>query len=601
MHKRIKNLLILTLVAVLLLSTGCSNASTSGGQDVISNVTFSYWIPRGEEEYYPDYADNPSINYITNYKTFEYENGQFTIDFEFITPVTGSERDNFNTLLATGDYADVMDMSFFNGSVVELYEEGVILDLTEYVEKYMPNYRAWLDANPDYARTSTNIVNGETKYLQLYNYRDDLLAEYWGGYVYRRDWIVKYGKNPTDGSAFSGEFTEMNPDGTPNQESWTDNVIFPSGGVHPIYISDWEWMFEIFTVAMEDLGITDGYSMSLYYPGYLEQGDLVSAFGGGGSHWYLDKSGEFKFGATEDDFRIYLQAMNTWYNNGWIDKAFTEHSTDMFFMIDSAKVRQGKVGLWYGMQSAFMNSLDTGEDYTDGIITFAARQPMNDIYGGQKQQNVEPYTFFAPVSKEGSPICITSQAAEKDLAALFTWMDYMYSEEGTFLKFVGLSKEQYEECKDPFYTKLGLTEGAYYMVDTEEGPMWEYVEQIQNDSGSLRSSSSCLMAFGGSPDNWIAYRNQPVSGAMVNEWAAYTCTAHLPNSFVSQMSPEDTKTFTKIQTQIREFMVRNVPLFITGEKDPFSDDGWNAFVNALKKYSPDTNTKIYQNLYMRFE
>ena len=59
-------------------------------------------------------------------------------------------------------------------------------------------------------------------------------------------------------------------------------MVFPSGGDEPIYISDWEWMFDIFAKAMDDLGITDGYCYAPYYLGYLETGDLSSGFGGGG-------------------------------------------------------------------------------------------------------------------------------------------------------------------------------------------------------------------------------------------------------------------------------------------------------------------------------
>ena len=51
-------------------------------------------------------------------------------------------------------------------------------------------------------------------------------------------------------------------------------------GTCPVYISDWEWMFDIFTKAQADLGITDGYCLSVYYKGYNEDGSLFSSFGG---------------------------------------------------------------------------------------------------------------------------------------------------------------------------------------------------------------------------------------------------------------------------------------------------------------------------------
>ena len=72
--------------------------------------------------------------------------------------------------------------------------------------------------------------------------------------MYRRDWLVNYGTNPQTGEAFSGEWKDG---------EWTDNVVFPSGGTDPVYISDWEWMFDIFETALQMQGMTDGYVMQL--------------------------------------------------------------------------------------------------------------------------------------------------------------------------------------------------------------------------------------------------------------------------------------------------------------------------------------------------
>lgn len=68
--------------------------------------------------------------------------------------------------------------------------------------------------------------------------------------MYRRDWIVKYGKHPQTGQAFTGGYTDPN-----DVDSWTDDVVFPSGGTDPVYISDWEWMFGSFTEAMAASGL----------------------------------------------------------------------------------------------------------------------------------------------------------------------------------------------------------------------------------------------------------------------------------------------------------------------------------------------------------
>ncbi|MDF1515187.1 MAG: hypothetical protein P1S60_15365, partial [Anaerolineae bacterium] len=70
----------------------------------------------------------------------------------------------------------------------------------------------------------------------------------------------------------------------------------------------------------------------------------------------------------------------------------------------------------------------------------------------------------------------------------------------------------------------------------------------------------------------------------------------LPGSFTGQLSAEDSKTLSKVNANISEFMAKYVPGFIQGLKDPYNDEDWNAFVNALNKYGPDTVTVMFQEL-----
>ena len=594
MAMKMRRLLSMALAVVLLLSCGllaaCGSDDNSGGGG--TGTSFTYWISRGEDaSFYETYQDNPTVQYSLKHAFDAYEGGDPGLEVEFWQPITGSETDNFNTLLGTGEYADILDMAVFSGSVIDLYNDGIAMDLTYYVENYMPNYLAYLEAHPEVAITATNLVDGERKYLQLYNY--STAPSNWGGYSYRRDWIIKYGVNPIDGSAFSGDYAETNADGTPNKESWADNVVFPSGETSPVYISDWEWMLGIFATAIEDLGITDGYCMSLYYPGFTGTGDLACAFGGGNPVWYIDESGQITFGGDGEDFRVYLQAMSTWYQNGWIDKAFPEHASDLFYRIDDAKVRQGKVGLWYGTESLLLGRLDDGEGLTDGIMVYTARQPINDIYGGPDQQNTIPYTMFQN-SLESTSVIITDKAKDKDLKALFTWLDYLYGVEGGMLRTFGFSKGQYEETQDTFYTREGLTEGAYYAIETDEGTKYDFVEKV-NDGGTLVNAVRALRVVGLQMTDEQVFSN-PYIDALMKEWVYYDATGQIPMSFTGQLSPEDGKAYSKNYTNVVEFMNKNVPPFIQGAKDPFSDTDWDAFVSALGKYGPDSATQILQAL-----
>ena len=588
--KKLKKIIILLVCISMIFSiTGCSsNSGKKGNNSASEDTTYSWWIYCGETIGYSDYKDNPVVNYLLT-KTWGPENKKMDIDF--LLPVGGSEKDNCVTLVATGEYPDLMEMTVYPDSVASLYNEGIALDITEYVKQYMPNYLAFLDAHPDLKATAMNVVDGEKKYLGLYKYSDSV-PDMWGGYMYRRDWIVKYGKNPTDGSAFSGAYTETNTDGTPNPDTWEDNVIFPSGDPDPVYISDWEWMLDIFQTAIEDQGITDGYCMSLPYGGFNATGDLVGGFGGGG-WWNKNPNGKIEYGPSSDSFRTYLQCMNTWYKNGWIDTAFPEHTADSFYTIDSTKIRSGKVGLWYGYIDEFGGRLDTGEEYLDGIAVANASQPINDIYGTAEQRNVTPYVMYQD-STESFMTIVTNKALEKDIPTLFTFLDYLYSKEGSIMRTFGLSKEQYQETQDEFYTTYGLTDGAY--IQNEDGT-YQSVDTILYDSAGLSSAAALNRVTGLSmvKDKVTPYTE--VKRHNLDLWTMYESTGAFKNSFISQLTEEDSKTKSKIETNCLEFCYKNLPSFIQGKQDPYSDDAWNSYLKALNKYGPDTVTQIYQTLY----
>jgi hypothetical protein len=594
-----KKMILLTVCIIFMLPLTACGGNKSNSNTALPGVPadrqYTFWLRVGDE-HYTDYAENPGVEYL---KTLSYgtdANGNpKKIDMSFTIPVPGSEADNFNTLIATGQYMDVMDLSAYSGTALDLYNNGIAIDITDYVKKYMPNYTAFLDAHPDLKATATNVIDGEKRYIQLISYLDSV-GYMWGGYQYRRDWIVKYGVNPVDGSAFSGAYTAFNPDGTPNPDSWVDNVVFPSGGSDPVYISDWEWMLGIFKTAIKALNISDGYPMSLYYPGYIETGDLVCAFGGGDATWYKNADNQIVYGATSDDFRTYLQAMNTWYQNGWIDTAFPEHTSDQFFSIDNTKIFSGKVGLWYGLLSSLGGRLAKSDDpYLNGFVSYTAAQPINDIYGSDAQKNKTPFAMYQQ-GQEGVKFIITTAAKDKDLEILFTFLDYMYSKEGAVIRTFGLSKEQYDVTHNAFMTENGFTEGAYKVVVDPDGVTRYQVYQdildrgLENavkpgrlfamDLNSLKSKSGYLKGYQSSLDRWTQYTN----------------TGWLSGSFTGQLSADDSKTYTKVNTNVVEFLTKNVPSFIKGTKNPFSDEDWNAFVNALNKYGPDKVTVIFQEL-----
>jgi hypothetical protein len=135
---------------------------------------------------------------------------------------------------------------------------------------------------------------------------------------------------------------------------------------------------------------------------------------------------------------------------------------------------------------------------------------------------------------------------------------------------MGLSKDQYEETKNEVYTKNGLTDGAYYWLETDEGRKWQYNQRIIEDGGTLQNAVKAVRVFGFNAGDWAG--RDPLVQDLINQWDLYKATGRLPQSFVSQLSAEDAKEFSKIETQVREFLSKKGSWFYSSDKDPFNDD-----------------------------
>lgn len=619
-----KRLLTILLVLVMLLGlTACSSnnaATTSGGStetaemavpaDSISEVEnaeiagskdqsaesvnatsdpnpwhITWWIPRGEDtSYYMQYEENPVIQYIEHTYTF---NGH-AIDIDFDTAPPGSESDDFNLQISTGDYCGVIDMGMATMKPAEMLEEKLIWDLTDLIPEHMPNFMAYMNEHPEMWDYMYTYINGEPRLLYLRGFKSapDYMFE---GYLYRRDWIVKYGTNPTTGEPFTGGYADSE-----DVNSWTDDVVFPSGGSDPIYISDWEWMFEIFTKAMGAEGITDGYCFAPYYSGYLVPGDLYSSFGGGAPDWYFNAdTGSFEYGVLNDNMRAYLQCLNTWYQKGWIDRRFDEHTSDMFFAIDTPSVFGGKVGLWQGRQSTTGAQIAGEDELTKGIMAFGCAQPINDMYGSEAQQNKAPNHYFQ-YSKADSYVVLTNKLSQDEVIAVMEFADLLFdpSLDMRYLVQSGLNKEQYEAVKPELYTRLGLTEGAYDIVDEKIVPR---ISTTATEWTAIRLARVPTML---NRVELLDYGFDKYTMQAVTAWSQYPVIDSVPATVLSAVTTEDSQTISRVSSTITQFLSSTLPAMIKGEGyDIWDDQGWSSFQDACVKRRCNTVTEIYQSIY----
>lgn len=563
--------------------TGCG---TGGAKEADEDHTYTMWLYNAQDaSYYADFAENPAMQYLTS-KTWGENEDKISIEFQ--VPPAGSQQNNYETMIATGDYPTVLQ-AVVADSPVNMYEAEMIIDLTDLVKEYMPNYYEVIQTNEAARNNAVHNIDGEDKILTITTVNEGY-PYYAFGMEYRRDWIVKYGRNPQTGEVFTGGYTDEK-----DVDSWVDDVVFPSGETDPVYISDWEWMFEIFTEAMKAEGITDGYCISMYYPGFTWSGGLVSGFGEGIPSWYKGSDGKVRFGGDTDQMRAYLECLNHWYEKGWLDQDFNERTSDIFYAIDDTNKRLGKVAMWMGAEGELGGRLDMHDGgHTEGIYVAGCALPVNDIYGPDECRNVEPWSVMAASSLAGNNYYIMDGAQDKDLGPLLSMFDYLYSDEGAVLKSLGASTDQLKEAgiSTGFYEQYGLTEGPYTV--NSDGT-YSKVDTVKNDAGGLLQAVSLdvlpgkqlvdsidegyAVTFEHSKDLWIKYLNH---GQIMGS-AAF-----------NSMTSEDTKTVSAVQTKLVDYMQLHAYEFIKGTSDIHNDDEWATWQTLLKKMNYEKCLGIIQ-------
>ncbi len=624
-----KKAVALGCIAALAVSglAGCGSKKSAGGKD-----DFQWWIFTDDSQgrFYSSYEENPTVQFI-NQQYWDTENGGIgdketgtKLNFSFITPVTGSEQDNFNTMIGTGEYPEIIDIAVSPDNAETLYENGVLMDITEYVEKYMPNYRSYIEAHPEVKPFVTvEDEEGKSHYYALYGLRAGM-AEPWEGSCYRRDWIVKYA-TPTEyvwdwDSAYVKEngHPQVTPlskaQSTGNLDGWkkntvtsftssegadpdndyTDNVIFPSGTSDPLTISDWEWMFEAFTKAIEARGWTEdsnAYCTTITYAGALQTGDLVSSFGGGNGNIY-NKDGTVTNDGTSENFKTYVEAMENWYEKGWLDQAFSTRS-DIFYDINSVGVNQGKTGLWCGYSSVLGSALRATcadpEDAKDYYV-MGCSLPINDVYGSADQMYQEPDTMFQE-SNISTATGITTKAEDKDLEALFTFLDWTYSEEGGVTMQIGLSPEQYKSVElDPDLLAENNLSSAYTASTDEQGRR-VYTNTVAGSAqlcGALTAKRMATALMPGNTDTTVLDTgNAKVVKESFEKWSAYKNTGSV-SDYTKLFNSKETSTYGEFNTQMTDYIAQNLPGVIQGKMS------WEDYEKGYKAIDGTEVIKIFQ-------
>lgn len=373
--KALKKIVAIAILAAMSVSmfAGCG-----GNEDVVvddGSAKLTYWAPNNASKYVSNYDEVYSFQKIQE---------NLGIDIEFIHPSASTGNEQFNIMIASGEYTDLIYApnwgSLYNGGLSQALKDNVIVDLTPYYEDgKLPNFKKAVQKHPG-LETDYKTVEGQILFVDAIRSDEAMNASL--GLIIRKDWLDKLGlsvpENITDWYNMLVAFKDKDPNGNGQKDE-----------------------------------IPYGDHKSQFF------GNFAAAFGT--KRAYYKKDGKIVYGSVQPEYKEYLVEMNKWYNEGLMESEFAAIAKTNL----DANVLNDKVGSFVGYVGSYMgNYLNARKG--DGSTFDLVAAPWPKTKDGRK---------FAPTDITGNAgtggLVLTTACKKPDLAIKF--MDYMYSDEATEL------------------------------------------------------------------------------------------------------------------------------------------------------------------------
>src|SRR5215831_3059914 len=153
----------------------------------LATTSFTYWtVLNGNVA-----ATLKSYNDMLCYQETEKKTGVH-IDFQHISDAGAQNTEQFNLLVASGQYTDMIEWDWLNaaGGPSKYIKDNVIIKLNDLVDKNAPNLKKILDANPAWRK---EVVTDDGTLYCFPFLRGDIALKVFQGPIVRKDWLDKLG------------------------------------------------------------------------------------------------------------------------------------------------------------------------------------------------------------------------------------------------------------------------------------------------------------------------------------------------------------------------------------------------------------------------
>jgi putative aldouronate transport system substrate-binding protein len=442
MKKRILAvLLVLFAVSALFAGGRQAGGGTSGGgaattplgsYPLTTAATLNYWLGLNTNvsPNYSNLGDTPFA------KGLQERTG---VKINYLHPPTGSNaaQEQLNLMIAAGeDLPDVIEWNWvttYPGGPQKAIDDGVILNLNDVIDRYAPNLKAYLQANPNYDRM-VKTDDGNYYVFPFIRGHDKLL--YSQGLMIRKDWLDELGLQPPttidEWHTVLTAFKTRKNVPAPFTQVWTNNGR----------------MF------VESFGILKGF--------YVGAND-----------------GQIHFGQIEPGYRDWMATMAQWYREGLIDPDIASIQTSQ----QNQKMTSGQAGATVASVGSGMGTWTNSVRPTNPKYEIMALGSPDRVRG-QKRVYGMPNQ---PYSGQDSA-AITAKSKNVELAARY--LDWGYTQAGHLYYNFGIEGESYTMVNGkPIYTPQIMNDPkgwplsqsmSAYVRSTGAGPFVQnegYIEQ----------------------------------------------------------------------------------------------------------------------------
>ena len=458
------------------------------------------------------------------------------ISFEFDTPASEVLEEKKNLALNSGTYAEVMfGTNLSRDQQVKYGSQGILLPLEDLIEKYCPNIMACFEANPG-VRNSMTAPDGHIYSLAQVATNGPLKAtNLW----INKDWMDALGIADDELPTTAEEFEELLirfRDEDPNGNGEQDEVPF---------------------VIFDDANK----GMSLY-------NYMLPWFGVLSPQFYVDDDGVIHYGMIEENAKVGMEYIHNLYAEKLIDNdCFVTGAAEA-----QAKGAEGRVGSGFHALPRFVFGNMTIEEEATYPCMPALSSDVNPEQTTTKNTGISQGTF-----------ALTDKCSEEVQVAMMRWLDYLYSEDGSWLIHYGPEGHIWEPSPNN-------PDMAVY-IQPEDGRNTEEVRggEITPDCG-VACPKWVRPTTEGAWDDVQQQARIQWSEKNLNPYAKMT----LPDMF---FTTEEQAELDVLSTDLSKYMTENNAKFITGDQ---SFDEWDAYVQGYKDMGIDRMIEIYQTAYDRW-